>query len=661
MQNKSRLNKREWRIFHTNNELSKFQCIFNHEIPIPKCDPNTLYALNMPLKGRLKNFYRAGYKGKKLQYVNELMRKIHKLTMIASKNHQTIDIFETIRNIIPKEFLGTSHHYKLYLKIVKKILSQSRNEHIFVRDIIRNYNFNEIPWLKGFNQKQHINYLYFPLIWSLDAVKYLIRKRFYFLPHRIYPFRTDLVPHSIYKRFKKRVINVILKKKYAIPINFDDVNKTEIKGVVRFLPKRELNDLKFRPIIKMTKKRPWDVVRKYCLYLKNYASNLSGTQTGQFYQPWLDYLRKIGDKKIYFVTVDVSDAFGRVEIDVLIQLIQNMNVNESTKNILLSHITNQNVTFTRTHKTKTQIYQWKHGLLQGDHFSGVLCNLYMSYKDSIILSDLLLDRNNFIHRTTDDYIFVSINKENVATFFNKMKFEYVLKLSKVLTNVEISKNRFKKDSPNYPTSDKIYYCGLIIDTNTKEVLPNFNVIPKMSLHGKFQIWNRNYLVHQKYFLIKSMRYFYNNNYFKRTFMNGFYNKPTTILDSYFKAMVNLAFKFDLAVEAIYNRKSINDYGQVIGQVVLIYAGKTLRTISRYSNKHTNEFKITFEMLVKVGYCAFYVVLRKRNAIYDKIIGEIRRINKKIFIGGEFNVKKFLKLPKDFEGVRMARTVHIRTQ
>ncbi|RZC14254.1 RVT 1 domain containing protein [Asbolus verrucosus] len=359
---------------------------------------------------------------------------------------------------------------------------------------------------------------------------------------------------------------------------------------------------------------------------------------------WKSYVRRHGDRRMYGVKLDIKDAYGNVDVRFLIVLISALRsefLSDFEAEFVIERVKNQFVTF------RKRVYQWRHGLLQGDRLSACLCELYMSYLDKTLPE---VKPNCFMDRTVDDYIFCSTEAHEVVNFMREVRVTHQINETKTRTNVACG------------SDEEIPYCGKLFNLATKEVKKLYVFGRQYNIRHKFKLWNFKRTISEtdvKLFLKKAMKFAYNNNCFTKMELNTVFNSQRTVLENFFEGMIYAAYKFDAAVMAVRNVLGENtDFIlDVLHETVQQYSISVRRKVECYKGDYYREV-ITQQHLKILAYKAFVLVFKRRNEIYKNIIKEIKSVcDLKLHFSSSFiDYKYFTRLPAAFKDVKVNRSI-----
>ena len=112
-------------------------------------------------------------------------------------------------------------------------------------------------------------------------------------------------------------------------LNVNDIEQNQVRGVLRIIPKKSLKDFSiFRPLFILYKRYALNTyislnctlilrqfTTKQCMHkIYTYARSLSKVSTFSLFEAWKSYLEIVGDSQIYAAKVDISDAYGNVNV-----------------------------------------------------------------------------------------------------------------------------------------------------------------------------------------------------------------------------------------------------------------------------------------------------------------------------------------------------------
>lgn len=372
-----------------------------------------------------------------------------------------------------------------------------------------------------------------------------------------------------------------------------------------------------------------------------------------FFENWKSFVKRTGKPtRVYGIKLDIKDAFGNVKLPLLCDIIKNHETDVLTsddRDYIIQRILNQYVAFGGKKKC---IYKWKHGLLQGDRLSTGLHELYMNHFEKIHILPIYNKGLSFLHRTVDDYIFCSTNKQSVQHFESAVKNLFIVNDEKTCTNIR------------YPGGNHLIpFCGLIINLDTKEISKSYAFEKNYQIRYKFKLWNIYKpipLSHVQNFIKQTIPYSRNNNYFQRTQINTDFNSEEVVLYNFYSAMCFLALKVDVAINAVKGYVKEQDIFGIISRVIVDYSKIILSKINK-SKGALYRGNIHFRLLQFVAAKAFIAVLKKRS--FNTFQFVIRNLQDNFIVrvsAGDLKIKfgLFNKLPSEFMKLCFHRPVRI---
>lgn len=419
---------------------------------------------------------------------------------------------------------------------------------------------------------------------------------------------------------------------------------SETRGVLRIMPKSFLETSNYRSYVSLRNKhRNKYLYKKLSKAINEMANNYSQTIKCSLFIGWRNFSEKMISKPIYGIKVDIQDAFGNVDVDLLCEIIKNSNVFlESDKLFILHHVKNQYVVF------RKRLYKWEHGLLQGDPLSSSLCNLYIGYLESLHLSKYIRP-DTLLYRVVDDYLFCSSIPEDITEFKNDLSTLLLLNESK--TEIALPNNNISK----------LTYAGQVFDFSSKEVGRSYDLKKKSSLRYKFKLWNIKKPIPENFknnFILNSLHFKNNNYYFKPMELNTSFNTEEKVLYNYFEGMVFIAYKFDVVMKSLVDyRKTAHSFSNLdltVKAVLSGYANICLNKVNSYKGQYFSG-NIKFDLLLKIAYKALILVLKRRSEFYEELIRDISC--QKLFLNLDgFLIKPslFTKIPGPLRNVVMNR-------
>ncbi|XP_072390693.1 uncharacterized protein [Diabrotica undecimpunctata] len=563
-----------------------------------------------------------------LRIITERYRK----KLATSSCYQTTSIIKMLDLIIPQIYFGSTQNRKRFYFIVNKITSQSRGECVFKSSLIEGYDLECINWVQEITKKEKIqmSHLLDANLYILDNIVKPLIRHFYVCIRSLKSYEIQFIPRHEWNRFQVRIFKILTKEGHLMYGNFQSS-----KGKLMVFPKGDTTSVNYRPIMyaneitKETGRKYRHISRKICDLAKTF-STISSCNVFSF---WETTANVYHNKYLYGIKMDVEDAYGNVDTKLLCQVIKASNFLESEKNFLVNHMENQYVTYSK------KIFQWTHGLLQGDHLSAALCSLYLSILEQKHLKSFMT--NGFrLHRVADDYLFCSPTPDVVELFERAFKKHFPVNESKIRRALE-------------QDSCEILYFGQVLNFETKEMRKCFD--QNKCLRYKFKFWSLKKFKERKEIIETSVNFRLTNHYFKHLKLQMNYDLKNIFIN-YFKGMVYVAYKFDLAVRAVSKLKQMSKDMPyllcIIKNAIKVHARKVFKYLKA---------RVTFQLLRMIAVKAFLIVLKKNKRFYMSIIDGLTK-KRTIYLHLPDECKKmahiFNKLPEEFRGIQMKRVPKI---
>ncbi|KAF5301299.1 hypothetical protein FQR65_LT08918 [Abscondita terminalis] len=533
------------------------------------------------------------------------------------------------------------------------------SECVYVQELTIGYDPAKIPWLttiasenSSVGKKLCKNYLRDAQLWILEKIVKPLIRRFYCIVK--IGRELEVVPKPLWCAFRQKVptLRMVYQHQGSTFLGLEQLNLKKLRhsdqqkgGTTRIFA-----DNPERWIIKPQKDK--EFANTIGRIIRQAASNICLTKTTSLYKYWKEYQRQLNGKKNFGVKIDVQDAFGSININLMCQILGEVYkkgfISSDVQSILNYHIRNQYVICGKNKDGSPKIWKWNHGLCQGDRFSSALCQLYLSYLDSIHLHHLI-QPHNFCFRIEDDYFFCSKTKTDIFEFMKIMESLHSLNKDKTQSNVK----GFDHETINY--------YGRTFFLETGEVEGFYTFRKRSEIRHRFKLWNIKKSFYNRIvpllFNETAMQYSVNNFRFQDIELNTIINTEERVLKNYFKAMILLGFKLDAAVMALKNIiQDFSTISKLIRKFVFKFAHKAFSKISKNKGCFNRE-RLSLAHFLKLGFVAFILVLKKReyyakNQILDFMRRCERKFSNKIF--GWAGLWRFRKLPECFNHISIQR-------
>ena len=199
---------------------------------------------------------------------------------------------------------------------------------------------------------------------------------------------------------------------------------------LRFIPKKNLSEV--RLISKRVSKLNNTYADSKALLIK--ISNSTGVSrsradlTGNILcQEWTRLVQTVATKReLFWITADISDAFGSVRLSKLCEIIQRWRSQHYKEDSLVKRQSEDILKMLYLHTGSYQVggkiatFLVKRGLLQGDSLSTVLSDIYYGDMVSVRMVQFTKSPNQdtveIFLRGADDFIFVSTDRGRIQSF-----------------------------------------------------------------------------------------------------------------------------------------------------------------------------------------------------------------------------------------------------
>ncbi|XP_067004681.2 telomerase reverse transcriptase [Anabrus simplex] len=460
------------------------------------------------------------------QYLEYFIHTKKHLT-VAHSPFETSIVYEYLRDlvksVVPFELFGSRENQKCFINFIKQVLTAGRGQIIHLQQLISGQKYTKPLWLRKIPSQIVKQHLYSKvLLWLVEQyVLVIIGVHFYVTETASGKYELLFYWKRVWQSITYRAYNDMKqaeKVKEITPSNTAIIeSKTSMPALssLRFLPKENGARPLLRPREKNISRSLQDASDLlHTLFDKKMQEGnfKDAKDLSQYWHRLHAWWRENGQPQLYFVRVDIMDAYGSVKQEVLKKILQRMQKDwlpKDGKAILKVarltymeprprvkiHTFFENLTSgidknycsiflfpPREVNTKYLLgmvnrqIKWQHfnmhghhirlarGLSQGTKFSAILCKLYLTDMDSKYLSEFNT-ANDVLLRSIDDYLYITPDKERAEKFLNTMKTgipEYGCQINeKTQTNL-------------YNGCNKISYHGYVLDTKTLEVESDYS-------------------------------------------------------------------------------------------------------------------------------------------------------------------------------------------
>ncbi|XP_023344926.1 telomerase reverse transcriptase isoform X4 [Eurytemora carolleeae] len=423
-----------------------------------------------------------------------VFERLQKVSMKALVDHhcprvvgatELIKIITLLRSVLHKigiqKLVGTTRNKRMLMRSISLFLNSPKNMEIPLGTLLQGFQITEVPWLTGVDKSLSLNLLAKLVKWILTRLVESIVRGFFKLTdashgkQKIFYFRKSAWQSIVFSGLAE-----LKRSSKYLPISSSKLHVLQSKSVVppsisilRFIPKKSLAGV--RPIC-IVEKKVMDETQMMKVVLKPIALKITpGLQnTGNMlHNLWSEFssaLLPVPEVPVYWVVVDISDAYGSIDLRKLSQILEEYKSPENKKEIeriqqrLFLHVLKFPVG--KSHLR----FLVRKGILQGDVLSPLLSNIYYGHMTQHCLTEFIrspLKEKEIFLRGADDFLFVSTNKDRAQAFLNKTALgfpEYHCRLN------------VKKTQSNLldPTIIQFTFCGSNVNIESRSVEPNLD-------------------------------------------------------------------------------------------------------------------------------------------------------------------------------------------
>ena len=328
---------------------------------------------------------------------------------------------------------GGKRHIKHIQKTLKMFLSKSISTKMTVGEMMFKFPVSSVWWIQKHPAPVRVNICAKVLCW---LVRYFFRKilqSFFHCTdstHRKY--QTFFYRKSSWQAVTDKALDCLLRQDKLLVLSSKSKQRVHsnqaapVMARMRFIPKSNLSDVRMiarSEGAKTLDKSLINLLQSYC-QLFQAKSDLSGNILCEQWEKLVLDLDQ--DTKLFWVTADISDAFGSIRLSKLCQildechnrlqadsegLMKEMKVMKETKERLKRRLLLHTVMFNSAGRRKTMVV--RKGVLQGDPLSSLLSDIYYGHLVTTELSQFLTPQpgtTEIFLRGADDFLFVSSEK-----------------------------------------------------------------------------------------------------------------------------------------------------------------------------------------------------------------------------------------------------------